>query len=98
MSDTRQTDWQLTGEPAAPRPCSKRQAAWHRRASERLGAMHRAYGRGVEGVPCRHCHFLIRVRFSKDYLKCKKAGVTSSEATDWRATWQSCGAYQRERT
>lgn len=32
---------------------------------------------------------------ASSFLKCKLAGVTSSEASDWRAKWPACGAWRR---
>jgi hypothetical protein len=68
---------------------SKRTQAWHRNAAHRLGKMHGAYGKDAEGRSCSGC-----VHLTNDggrWLKCKLAGVSSSDATDWRAKWPACG-------
>lgn len=79
--------------PKAPRAPEKRGEGWARRAALRLGKMHRTYGAGPPGVTCGGCASLIVVKFSGRYLKCERYGNTRSDASDWRAKWQSCGAY-----
>lgn len=78
------------------RPVSKRTLAQREKERRRLQAMHARHGHGPEGRTCRDCMFLERHRFNKTYLKCRRYNVTSSEATDWRASWPACGAFQRE--
>lgn len=91
-------EYTLRGEPFEPPAATTtgRGETWRRRASSRLATMHQRYGRGLEGRPCRGCAFLIHGGGSdrKSFLKCQKAGVSHSEATDWRAKWASCGAYE----
>jgi hypothetical protein len=80
--------------PRTGRPVSKRTLAQRASERRRLAFMHASHGHGPEGVSCRDCVFLERHRYTKTYLKCRRYNVTSSEATDWRASWPACGAYQ----
>ena len=47
------------------------------------------------GEKCKNCVYLIAYSHSKTYLKCSKAKMSNSEATDWRANWQACGLFQK---
>jgi hypothetical protein len=80
--------------PLTGRPVSKRTLAQRTSERRRLATMHARHGHGPEGVSCRNCIFLERHRYTKTYLKCRRYNVTSSEATDWRASWPSCGAFE----
>lgn len=81
------------GKGPAPKK-ETRSEAWKRRAGVRRQKMRLRYGPGPEGRTCKPCQFLIRVgHHDGAYLKCEKAGISSSEATDWRAGWPACGAY-----
>ena len=50
-----------------------------------------------EGYTCKHCTYLLRTHHDIPYLKCTKARITRSHASDWRAGWQACGLYKREK-
>jgi hypothetical protein len=76
------------------RPVSARTLAQRDSERRRLGAMHARHGHGPEGQTCRNCAFLERHTYAKTYLKCRRYNVTSSEATDWRAKWPACGAFE----
>ena len=76
------------------RPLSKRTLAQRDSERRRLGAMHARHGHGPEGQTCRNCTFLLRRGYTKSILKCRRYNVTSYEATDWRAGWPACGAFQ----
>lgn len=78
-----------TGQPLSKRTLAQRDAE-----RRRLNAMHARFGHGPEGQACRDCVFLLRQRYTKTILKCRRYNVTSSEATDWRARWPACGAFQ----
>lgn len=96
------TDWEefrlQVQEAAKPVGPSKRAQDWNRLAAGRLAKMHQRYGRGPEGVTCKDCVFLERHRPGRtSFLKCRRAGVSASNATDWRAKWSACGAYEVEK-
>ena len=58
----------------------------------KIAAMHRLFGT-KEGL-CRDCDHLIGGKYhNKQYYKCELYGVTHSEATDWRLSYQACGMY-----
>lgn len=80
--------------PAAP---STRAEANRRREAARRARMRTKFGLGPEGVTCKSCAHLRRLgHHDSSYLKCLKYGVSHSEATDWRAKWPACGAYEAE--
>lgn len=79
-----------TGQPVSKRTLAQRQSE-----RRRLGLMHARHGHGPEGQICRECLFLQRVGRARTYLKCRGYNVTRSEATDWRAGWPACGAFQK---
>ena len=61
----------------------------------RLVKMHTAYGKGPAGATCKYCRHLIRIKPGANvFLKCELAGVSHSEATDWRAKWSACGKFE----
>jgi hypothetical protein len=59
---------------------------------ERIRAMWRIHGK-AQGCRCGRCAHLVRVRYANSYLKCGLSVMTSSAATDWRASWPACGAF-----
>ena len=62
-------------------------------AELRLQAMHRRFGTcGV--LRCRDCCHLIGGEWhGKRYYKCELYGMSHSDSTDWRLSWQACGMY-----
>lgn len=57
----------------------------------KIDAMHKRYGTVDE--KCKVCRWLLRFDYhGKRYYKCKLYGVSHSEATDWRLSYQACGA------
>ena len=43
---------------------------------------------------CKDCAHLLHVQAGNTpCLKCRKARVTASAASDWRAMWQACGLF-----
>jgi hypothetical protein len=74
---------------------SARTAVWHRRAAERVAKMHQRFGSAPEGTKCQGCaSFVARGHHDGTHRKCVKAGVSCSEATDWRGKWPACGAFE----
>jgi len=62
--------------------------------ARRLVKMHTVYGQDAGGRTCKGCMHLVRYTpGARSFLKCELAGVTSSEASDWRAKWLACGLY-----
>ena len=61
----------------------------------RIAEMHRVYGVGPLVTKCRTCRYLQRYRKAGrvSWMKCLRARVTASSATDWRAGWPACGLY-----
>lgn len=87
--------FELTPTMMAALAPSTRTQAWHRRARERQGKMRLRYGAGPEGQCCRGCVHLIHVSpGARAFLKCNLSSRSHSEASDWRAKWPACGAYQ----
>ena len=78
----------LFGHPELNRP--KRTAD----GRARLVKMHTKYGQDAGGRTCKGCVHLVRYTpGARSFLKCELAGVSSSEASDWRAKWLACGLY-----
>ena len=60
----------------------------------KIAAMHRRFG--TKEHLCRDCDHLIGGKYhNKQYYKCELYGVTHSEATDWRLSYQACGMYNQ---
>ncbi len=59
----------------------------------KIFAMHKRFGTcGV--FRCRDCTHLIGGKYhDKQLYKCELYGLTHSEATDWRLSYQACGMY-----
>lgn len=57
-----------------------------------------ALGAGPEGKRCKTCIYLIGVRHSRIYWKCRKRGVSASTKTDHRLRWPACVYYQEATT
>ena len=85
----------LFGHPELNKPKSDRAAAARRSAVARLSKMHTIYGKAPDGQTCKNCINLERFRPGRNtFLKCRLYGISSSEASDWRAKWPACGKYQ----
>ncbi len=69
-----------------------RQAKADRHRNKLLAPMHRAYGR-TEGKICGDCVHLLRVSYSKTYIKCGLGPQSHGPGTDWRARWPACGRF-----
>ena len=59
----------------------------------KIFAMHKRFGTcGV--FRCKDCDHLIGGKYhDKQLYKCELYGLTHSEATDWRLSYQACGMY-----
>lgn len=59
----------------------------------KIQAMHKRFGTcGV--LLCKDCSHLISGNYhDRRYHKCELYGLSHSEATDWRLSWQACGMY-----
>ena len=61
----------------------------------KIALMHQFFGKG-EGV-CKDCNHFLREQYrSKTYRKCDVYGITNSEASDWKASYQACGLFNKE--
>lgn len=57
--------------------------------------MHKQFGRD-HIHKCGTCCNFVRGRYHDRILqKCKRYGLTHSEASDWAQSWQACGMYDR---
>jgi hypothetical protein len=63
---------------------------------DRIYNMHRFYGHGPEGRRCKQCKSFARYSMGSTWFKCHKSRVSRSIATDWRANWPACGAFEEE--
>lgn len=64
-------------------------------ATRKIDLMHKLFGKS-EGL-CKECCNYTRYSYrDKAYRKCIAYGVTASEATDWKASYQACGLFNRE--
>ena len=53
--------------------------------------MVRVYGKGPEGIRCKHCKHLYYSQPGQNrYLKCELRPFTHGPGTDHRANWDSC--------
>ena len=59
----------------------------------KIFAMHKRFGTcGL--FRCKDCNHLIGGKYhDRQYYKCELYGMTHSEATDWRVSYQACGMY-----
>ena len=56
----------------------------------KISVMHKLYGIDWENT-CKGCSHLIGGKYhDRQYYKCEVYGMTHSEATDWRRSWQAC--------
>lgn len=96
-------DW-LFGAPPGPllpvtttrrdgKPLSKLGQAEKRSQAARVTKMHGQHGPGPAGQTCGGCQHLVKIGYHRTYFKCRRYGVTSSQASDWRAKWPACGAF-----
>lgn len=60
---------------------------------QRIKAMWALRGR-LEGQRCGTCKHFLRLRYSRVYFKCTLSRLSNSAATDWRARWVACGAWE----
>lgn len=59
----------------------------------KIAAMYKRFGTcGV--LRCRDfCHLIGGNWHDRRYYKCELYGLSHSDATDWRLSWQACGMY-----
>ena len=59
----------------------------------KIVAMHRRFGICDNGK-CRDCNHLVSGLYrDRRYHKCELYGISHSEATDWRLSFQACGMF-----
>lgn len=63
-------------------------------ALRKIEAMHKEFGTG-DNLCKDCCHFQIHMANSRKVFKCECYGVTSSEASDWRKSYRSCGLFNQ---
>lgn len=62
----------------------------------KIFAMHKRFG-ACGAMRCKDCDHLIGGKWhDKQYYKCELYGVSRSDATDWRLSYQACGMYDIE--
>ena len=82
----------LADDRVPPPRAETRGQAETRRKLAHLATMHARHGLAAKGVCCRDCSHLVRVQHGgTKALKCRRFGISHSEATDWRAKWAACG-------
>ena len=63
-------------------------------ATRKIDLMHQMFGK-TEQV-CKECDHFLRERYrDKLYRKCEVYGITNSEASDWNASYQACGLFNK---
>ena len=60
----------------------------------KIDLMHREFG-VCPGKKCQYCDNLIVQQANRRYYKCEVYGVTDSEASDWRMSYDACGMYNK---
>ena len=61
-----------------------------------IEAMHSAYGT-FPGVKCRTCPHLdafTNAQVTRCWYKCRMYGVTGGTGTDWKISYEACGAFR----
>jgi hypothetical protein len=51
------------------------------------------FGFGPTDKRCKHCAFLIKKVYDKNYYKCKYRNNSNSAATDHRINWPACAKF-----
>lgn len=63
-------------------------------ATRKIDIMHQMFGESER--LCKDCGHFLRMRYrDKLYRKCEVYGVTNSEASDWKASYQACGLFNK---
>ena len=60
----------------------------------KIDLMHREFG-VCPGKKCKYCDNLIVQQANRRYYKCEVYGITDSEASDWRLSYDACGMYNK---
>ena len=63
-------------------------------AIRKIELMHREFG-ASPGHKCQHCDNLIVRHRDRRYYKCEVYGISNSEATDWRLSYDACGMFNK---
>ena len=63
-------------------------------ATRKIDLMHREFGFSP-GHKCQYCDNLIVQQANRRYYKCEVYGITDSEASDWRLSYDACGMYNK---
>lgn len=61
--------------------------------TKKIDLMHELFGSGHPSDKCGTCMHLMRYTANRSYFKCECYGETSSDASDWRKKYPSCGLY-----
>lgn len=61
-------------------------------SKRKIDLMHQIFGKAER--MCKECDHFRRERYrDKLYRKCEVYGITNSEASDWKASYQACGLF-----
>ena len=63
-------------------------------AVRKIDLMHREFGFSP-GHKCKYCDNLIVQQANRRYYKCEVYGISDSEASDWRLSYDACGMYNK---
>lgn len=63
-------------------------------SKKKIDLMHQIFGKAER--MCKECDHFLRERYrDKLYRKCEVYGITNSEASDWNASYQACGLFNK---
>lgn len=60
-----------------------------------IDGMYQLFGRG--NGKCKNCSHLCSYTANRTWYKCEIWGVSSSESSDWRLSYDACGLFNRPR-
>lgn len=62
-------------------------------ALRKIDLMYKHFGKAAEGK-CKECQHFCKGRYhDKNLQKCEVYGLTHSEATDWKQSYDACGLF-----
>ncbi len=62
----------------------------------KIELMRRLYGTNPDGCTCGECCSFVSGRYHSRVLrKCRRYGLTHSEASDWAKSWMACGLFDK---
>lgn len=65
--------------------------------NNKIELMHMQFGRS--NGQCKGCSNFLRIQAgSRQVFKCAVYGQTASAASDWRAKWEACGMFNRDKS